>query len=95
MILEVAILNIKEGKTAAFEEDFQKARPYIQNNPDYLSQELKRCMENDHRYILLVKWESLEDHEEGFRKSENYGPWKRLLHHYYDPFPVVEHYEAL
>lgn len=95
MILEVAILNIKEGKTAAFEQDFQKASPFIQNNPGYLSHELKRCMENDHRYILLVKWERLEDHEEGFRKSENYGPWKRLLHHYYDPFPVVEHYEAL
>ena len=95
MILEVAILHIKEGKTAAFEKDFQKASPYIQNNPGYLSHELKRCMENDHQYMLLVKWESLEDHEEGFRKSENYGPWKRLLHHYYDPFLVVEHYEAL
>lgn len=52
-------------------------------------------MEDDHKYILLANWESLEDHEEGFRKSENYGPWKELLHHYYDPFPVVEHYEAL
>ncbi|MDW3649083.1 MAG: antibiotic biosynthesis monooxygenase [Bacteroidia bacterium] len=95
MILEVAILNIKDGKTKAFEQDFQKASPFIQNNPGYISHDLKRCMENDHQYILLVKWENLEDHEEGFRKSENYGPWKKLLHHYYDPFPVVEHYEAV
>ncbi|MEM8891566.1 MAG: antibiotic biosynthesis monooxygenase [Bacteroidota bacterium] len=95
MILEVAILNIKEGLTAAFEKDFEKAQPFIQNNPGYISHELQRCMENAHRYILLVKWESLEDHEEGFRKSANYGPWKKLLHHYYDPFPTVEHYEAL
>lgn len=95
MILEVAILNIKEGMTSAFEKDFEKARPFIQNNPGYISHDLQRCMENTHRYILLVKWESLEDHEEGFRKSANYGPWKKLLHHYYDPFPIVEHYEAL
>jgi len=95
MILEVAILNIKEGMTEAFEKDFEQACPFIQNNPGYISHELQRCIENAHRYILLVKWESLEDHEDGFRKSANYGPWKKLLHHYYDPFPIVEHYEAL
>jgi heme-degrading monooxygenase HmoA len=42
--------------------------------------------------LLLVQWGSLEDHTEGFRKSVDYQEWKRLLHHFYDPFPVVEHY---
>jgi heme-degrading monooxygenase HmoA len=39
-----------------------------------------------------VRWETLEDHTEGFRGSAEYQRWRALLHHFYDPFPVVEHY---
>ncbi|NOW98805.1 heme-degrading monooxygenase HmoA [Mucilaginibacter sp. SG564] len=49
-------------------------------------------MENTSQFILLVEWEKLTDHTEGFRQSKEYQEWKRLLHHFYDPFPVVEHY---
>jgi len=45
------------------------------------------------RYVLLVHWTSLEAHTIGFRGSPEYQDWKRLLHHFYDPFPIVEHYE--
>ena len=58
----------------------------------YLSHELKRCLEQENRYLLLVRWERLEDHTVGFRQSAAYGEWKELLHHFYDPFPTVEHY---
>jgi len=54
-----------------------------------------RCLERPGRYLLLVRWRSLEDHTEGFRKSAPYLEWKRLLHHFYDPFPTVEHYELV
>jgi heme-degrading monooxygenase HmoA len=43
---------------------------------------------------LLVWWNRLEDHTVGFRGSPEYQEWKRLLHHFYDPFPEVEHYAA-
>ncbi|MEM6805101.1 MAG: antibiotic biosynthesis monooxygenase [Bacteroidota bacterium] len=95
MILEVAILYIKQGQSNAFEKAFQEAAPFIQNNPGYISHELRKCMESEDKYLLLVNWESLEAHEEGFRKSDNYGPWKKLLHHFYEPFPLVEHYEVV
>ncbi len=45
--------------------------------------------------ILLVDWEDIESHEIGFRKSKIYLKWKELLHDYYDPFPIVEHYETV
>ena len=45
--------------------------------------------------MLLVRWRRLEDHTEGFRKSAEYQEWKRLLHHFYDPFPTVEHYRLV
>ena len=95
MILEVAILDVKAGQEAAFERDFSKASIYINSIAGYISHELQRCVEKQSRYILLVRWETLEAHTEGFRKSPQYTDWKRLLHHYYDPFPTVEHYSLV
>ena len=95
MILEVAILNIIPGQEAAFEQAFNTAQTIIASMPGYTSHELKRCVEKSSRYLLLVRWETLEDHTQGFRGSAEYQEWKALLHHYYDPFPEVEHYESL
>ena len=95
MILEVAILNVKQDQTVDFEAAFRQASPIIASMKGYLCHELQRCLEVSNRYILLVKWETLEDHTIGFRQSAEYQEWKRLLHHFYDPFPTVEHYELV
>lgn len=92
MILEVAVLDVKAGQEAAFEAAFRQAAPIIAAMPGYLSHELQRCLERANRYILLVNWQTLEHHTVGFRGSAQYQQWKRLLHHFYDPFPTVEHY---
>lgn len=93
MILEVAILNIKKGLSEEFEVNFEKAKGIIASMDGYISHELKKCIEKEDQYILLVNWETLKDHEVGFRQSPEYQEWKKLLHHFYEPFPVVEHYE--
>ena len=95
MILESAILDVKPGQAREFEAAFAKAQSIISASSGYISHELKRCIETPNRYLLLVRWQTLEDHTDGFRKSEPYQEWKRLLHHFYDPFPTVEHYESL
>ena len=95
MILEVAILDVKPGEAADFERAFAQAQRIISAAPGYLSHELRRCLENSQRYLLLVQWRALSDHTEGFRKSAAYQEWRRLLHHFYDPFPSVEHYAAI
>lgn len=95
MILEVAILNVNEGQEMQFESDFQKAAIYISSVKGYAGHSLRKCVEQKNKYILLVDWETLEDHTTGFRKSQQYNKWKELLHHYYDPFPIVEHYETV
>ena len=95
MILEVAILDVKPGQTAAFEAAFAQASPIIARMVGYLGHELQHCLEQPNRYLLLVKWDKLEDHTVGFRQSADYQEWKRLLHHFYDPFPVVEHYASV
>lgn len=95
MILEVAILDIKDGMSNEFETAFKQAAKIISSMPGYISHELQKCVETSNRYILLVRWETLEAHTVGFRQSAEYQQWKQLLHHFYQPFPVVEHYYSV
>jgi heme-degrading monooxygenase HmoA len=95
MILEVAILDLKPGVAADFEAAFKVAAKIIVGMPGYLAHELQHGLEHRDRYILLVRWERLEDHTIGFRGSPEYQEWRSLLHHFYDPFPTVEHYHMV
>ena len=95
MILEVAILEVKPNLNKDFETAFKQASNIIASMSGYLSHELQHCLENKNRYILLVRWEKLEDHTIGFRQSPQYQEWRKLLHHFYEPFPTVEHYQMV
>ena len=95
MILELAILNVRRGESSQFEEAFSEAKSIISAAPGFDHLELRRCVEDADRYVLLVGWDRLEDHTEGFRGSAQYQEWRSLLHHFYDPFPIVEHYEVI
>lgn len=92
MILEVAILNVIPEKKAEFEASFRASSEIISSAKGWRGHELQQCLEVSNRYILLVKWEALEDHTLGFRESPAYQVWKKNLHQYYHPFPEVEHY---
>ncbi len=92
MVLEVAVLNVKPGRAEAFEAAFREAQAIISASPGYQRHELRHCLEDANRYLLLVWWDTLESHTEGFRGSPEYQRWRDLLHHFYDPFPEVEHY---
>jgi heme-degrading monooxygenase HmoA len=95
MILEVAILDVIPNQEKDFESAFAKASSIITSMQGYISHQLQRCVEKQNRYVLLVQWETLESHTIGFRGSPQYQEWKKLLHYFYDPFPVVEHYEMI
>jgi heme-degrading monooxygenase HmoA len=95
MILEAAMLQVKSGMEDDFEESFRQASSIISAMKGYITHELQRCMEVEGKYLLLVKWETLEDHTVGFRGSNEYQEWKKLLHHFYDPFPAVEHFKQI
>jgi heme-degrading monooxygenase HmoA len=95
MILEAVILHIKPGLEEAFEAAFKKASSIIASMNGYICHELHRCIEVKGKYLLVVKWETLEAHTVGFRSSAEYQEWKKLLHHFYEPFPTVEHFEQV
>ena len=92
MVLELAILDITGKNEHAFEAAMRQAEPLIARTPGFRSIAVRRCIESPSRYLLLVEWETVEDHTIGFRQSERYAEWRELLHHFYDPFPVVQHY---
>ena len=95
MILEAALLQVRSGQSDEFEAAFHRAQAIIASMPGYRSHELQRCIEREGHYLLLVRWDNVAAHEEGFRKSPQYQEWKSFLHHFYDPFPTVLHYERI
>ncbi len=95
MILEQAVLPVKAGQESDFEAAFDTARSIIAGRPGFRSLTLSRCVERPGTYLLLVEWDTLEDHTEGFRGSPEYQRWRELLHHFYEPFPTVEHFEPV
>ncbi|MEE6176814.1 antibiotic biosynthesis monooxygenase family protein [Mycobacterium sp. 050134] len=95
MIIEHALLPVRPGCSGAFEAAFAEATHVISAMPGFRKLSLSRCREVSNTYLLLVEWERLEDHTEGFRGSTEYQQWKTLLHHFYDPFPTVRHFDTL
>ena len=95
MILEAAMLTVKEGMEVDFEEAFSEASKIISRMNGYVSHELQKCIEVQGKYLLLVNWSDIKSHTVGFRQSAEYQEWKGLLHHFYDTFPTVEHFEQV
>jgi heme-degrading monooxygenase HmoA len=91
-VIRTRLVSIKE---ADFEHAFAEAKGLIAVMPGFISLELQKCIEQANRYALLVRWSTLEDHTVGFRQSAQYQRWRALLHHFYDPFPQVEHYRRV
>jgi heme-degrading monooxygenase HmoA len=92
VILEHAILPVIPGREAEFETAFATAKSIIAGMQGFVDLRLSRSIETPNEYLLLVTWESVEAHEVGFRGSPGYARWRELLHGFYDPFPVVEHF---
>jgi hypothetical protein len=99
MILELAILDIGKGTCEDFEAAFRQASPIIASIPGYISHELRRCLEKPNRYILLVKWQTLEAHTVGFRAfpeilwpcgARIFGFWQGLSEGAWPQRPVTE-----
>lgn len=95
VIIEHALLPVAPERAGEFEAAFDRARSIIAGMPGFGRLSLSRGVEKPETYLLLVEWETLEDHTVGFRGSAAYQEWRALLHHFYDPFPVVEHFDPV
>jgi heme-degrading monooxygenase HmoA len=92
MVLEHALIDIRPGTAEAFEAALAEARQVIAASPGFVSLRLHRGVETDHRYLLLVEWESLDDHVVGFRESRAFAAWRALIGPYFASPPDVVHF---
>ncbi len=93
MILEVASFRIQPGQSPAFETAFHQAAKVISQATGYISHEMQRSVDATDHYLLLVKWQTRDDHMVGFRESPAFAEWRRLIGPYFASAPEVEHYE--
>jgi len=94
-VLEHALLQVRPGHEDAFERAIAEAIPLVASTPGFRGIRVSRGVESPASYLLLIGWDSVEAHEVGFRGSPQYARWRELLHQFYDPFPVVEHFVAV
>jgi heme-degrading monooxygenase HmoA len=95
VIVEHAVLQIRLGMSDEFRLAFREAEQIIRRMHGFRSLTLSRCIERPEVFLLLVEWDTIEDHTIGFRGSPDYQRWRQLLHRFYDPSPLVEHFEVV
>ena len=96
MIHELADIRIHAGQQAAFDEAIQRGlRTVIQEARGYHGFKVNKGMENPERYILMIFWETLEDHTVHFRQSPAFAEWRTIVGPFFAAPPVVEHFELL
>lgn len=95
VVLEAIMLQVKDGMEQEYEDNFKEASAILSSAKGYISHEWQRCIEQKGKYLLMIKWETLEDHTIGFRESPAFQEWKKLLHHFYDPAPTVQHFTKI
>lgn len=93
MIIESALITVRDGGNEAFEAVLPQAVSFLAGSPGYLGHTLRRSIESPQRYLLTVQWRALEDHTEGFRGSPAFISWRALIGPYFAVPPVVEHFE--
>jgi heme-degrading monooxygenase HmoA len=94
-VLQVTMLDVNQGAEETFEAAFAAAVPVIATATGYRAHELHRCIEAAGRYLLIVHWDSLEDHTVGFRDSPEYAEWRGFIARFCDGDPIVQHYAGL
>ena len=94
MILERAILEVTSGAERDFEAAMGQAREVVGQAGGFRSLTLQRGIERPSTYLLLIEWDSVEDHMQGFRESELFLRWRELIGPYFAAPPEVEHYDS-
>jgi heme-degrading monooxygenase HmoA len=95
MILEHALITIRPDERQEFEAALTRARAVIATSPGFRSLRLSRGIETPDRYLLLVEWETLEDHTVGFRESSRFAEWRSHIGPFFEGPAVVDHFDPV
>jgi heme-degrading monooxygenase HmoA len=93
MVLEVAEIKITPGREDAFKEAYRSAREHVSVSPGFGSMRMTQGVENPSRFVLLIEWDSVEAHEQGFRETDRFAKWREAIGPFFAEAPFVEHFE--
>ena len=92
MVVEIAAFEITPGREEEFAEAYARAKHLLEATDGFRSARMTRGVESPSRFVLLVEWDSVEAHEEGFRASERFPAWRAAIGPFFAAPPQVEHY---
>ena len=96
MILELADLRIAPGQQAAFDEAVQRGvSTVISQAKGYRGWKINKSIESPERYLLMILWDTLEDHTVGFRQGPLFPQWRAIVGPFFAQPPQVEHFTLL
>ena len=93
MILEIADIRIPPGQQAAFDEAIQRGLTTVAcNAKGFRGYEVHKGIESPERYVLMIFWDTLEDHTVGFRQGPLFAQWRAIVGPFFAQPPQVEHF---
>jgi len=96
MILEIAEIRIKPGQQAEFDEAIQRALATVASKAKgFLGSSVHKGIESPERYVLQIRWATLEDHNIGFRESPAFAEWRGIVGPFFASPPLVEHFNVV
>jgi heme-degrading monooxygenase HmoA len=96
MILELADIRIAPGQQVAFDEAIQRGlTTVVSQAKGFRGWKVNKCIESPERYVLMIFWDTLEDHTVGFRQGPLFTQWRNIVGPFFASPPMVEHFTLL
>jgi len=96
MILELADIRIHPGKQTEFDAAVQKGiDTVVSKSKGFRGFKINKGIETPERYVLMIFWETLENHSVDFRESQAFKDWRAIVGPYFAAPPAVEHFNLL
>lgn len=96
MILELADIRIQPGKQVEFDAAIQRGiATVITQAKGFQGYKINKSIETPERYVLMIFWDTLENHTVDFRQSQAFVEWRSIVGPYFAAPPTVEHFTLL
>jgi heme-degrading monooxygenase HmoA len=92
VVVEYIRYRVPKGRNDEFEAAWTRAQDVLDDAPER-AYEVTRGIEEPGNYIVRIEWSSLEDHEQGFRRSAGFGPFFAAVKPFFDQIEEMRHYE--
>src|SRR6186713_2187142 len=96
MILEIADIRVKAESASEFTAAIKRgAETVIANAKGFAGYKVNHSIESPDRFVLMIYWQTLEDHTVGFRQSPAFQEWRAIVGPFFAQPPFVEHFELV